>query len=292
MVKNPKGDAVLVIDDSPEHKASLSNGVRRCAGEDANQPPTKRRAVAKESAVKPEHQPKPDQSGEVPHDMSSTSGSSSDQRPGAASSTITARLTGENGLAALSQAKMDGKPMPYVKRTTREAQKLLSPQGLEEAKKNGYCFSLQDPENLSRWYVQLRELNPDGNLTKDLQKKHLDISVDLEMCLPDGFPLEPPFVRMLYPQLSNGFVFAGGGICFELLTSQGWAPAMSLPAVAMAIKGILDYGDVRLAGIGDPKKRIIPQYTEERARKDHKHIVAAHQDGKSNTYTPLRNYSS
>ena len=137
----------------------------------------------------------------------------------------------------LSFANMSGKPMRYVKRTMGEAKRLLSPEGLAEAEKSGYRFCLKDKENLARWFVQLRDINLDGKLAADLKKHNLDASIDLELVLPDGFPMEPPFVRVLYPQLKGGFVFERGGICFEPLTQKGWAPSMTLPTLAIAIKG-------------------------------------------------------
>ncbi|CAE7873611.1 Ubiquitin-conjugating enzyme E2Q-like protein [Symbiodinium microadriaticum] len=190
----------------------------------------------------------------------------------------------------LSFANMSGKPMRYVKRTMGEAKRLLSPEGLAEAEKSGYRFCLKDKENLARWFVQLRDINPDGKLAADLKKHNLDASIDLELVLPDGFPMEPPFVRVVYPQLKGGFVFERGGICFEPLTQKGWAPSMTLPTLAIAIKGILDYGDVRIAGVGDRANRTVAHYTEEGARKDHTAISAAHRGGDSNTYG--KNYTS
>lgn len=182
--------------------------------------------------------------------------------------------------------------MKFVKRAMGESKRLLCPQGLLEAKQGGYEFKLIDTASLSKWLVKLRDLNPDGHLAKDLAKHRLEGCIDLEFSLPDAYPLEPPFARVLYPQLKGGYVFTHGGICFEPLTPKGWAPAMTLPALAIAIKGILDYGDVRVAGVGSRETRTVPQYTEHGARKDHSGIVAAHRDGASHTYTSLKNYNS
>jgi len=179
----------------------------------------------------------------------------------------------------LSFAKLDGKPIKFVKRTMGEARRLLSPEGLAEAEKSGYKFCLKDKENLSKWLVQLKDLNPDGKLAADLQKHNLDAQIDLELILPDAFPMEPPFARVVYPQLRGGYVFERGGICFEPLTVKGWVPSMTLPALAIAIKGIFDYGEVRVAGVGDKATRTVKHYTEEGARKDHSVISAAHRGG-------------
>eukprot|EP00747_Dinoflagellata_sp_TGD_P018029 gnl/TRDRNA2_/TRDRNA2_126228_c0_seq1.p1 gnl/TRDRNA2_/TRDRNA2_126228_c0~~gnl/TRDRNA2_/TRDRNA2_126228_c0_seq1.p1 ORF type:complete len:258 (-),score=58.18 gnl/TRDRNA2_/TRDRNA2_126228_c0_seq1:104-793(-) len=184
----------------------------------------------------------------------------------------------------LAFAKLEGKPLKFVKRATGEAKRLLCPRGIAEGEKEGYEFTLLDRDNLSKWRVRLRDLNADGHLAKDLARLKLESSVDIELSLPDGFPLEPPFARVLYPELKGGFVFSHGGICFEPLTPKGWAPSMTLPSLAIAIKGIFDYGDVRAGSSGNKEKRTVPNYTEAGARKDHSAIVAAHRGGDGSTY--------
>lgn len=192
----------------------------------------------------------------------------------------------------LSFAKFDNKPMKFVKRTMGEARKLLCDQGVEEGRKLGYEFRLLDRDNLAKWAVRVRDLNPEGKLLHDLKRLGLDPSVDLEFCLPDGFPLEPPFARVVYPQLAGGYVFEHGGICFEPLTTKGWAPSMTLPALAVAIKGILDFGEVRCTGAGDKQARVVRQYTEAGARRDHQSISSAHRGGEGSTYGSLKRYKS
>lgn len=36
----------------------------------------------------------------------------------------------------------------------------------------------------------------------------------------DKFPYSPPFVRLVKPVMTGGYVLAGGAICMELLTPQ------------------------------------------------------------------------
>jgi hypothetical protein len=36
----------------------------------------------------------------------------------------------------------------------------------------------------------------------------------------DTFPFDPPFVRVISPVVSGGYVLGGGAICMELLTKQ------------------------------------------------------------------------
>lgn len=184
----------------------------------------------------------------------------------------------------LSFAKLEGKPIKFIKRAMGEAKRLLSEKGLAEGRREGLDFSLIDRDNLSKYAVTVRDLNVDGKLHKDLEKHGLESAIDLEISIPDGFPLEPPFVRVLYPQLSGGFVFHRGGICFEPLTQKGWAPSMTLASLCIAVKGIMDMGDVRVSGVGNKATRSVPQYTEEGARKDAKAISDAHRGGDSRTY--------
>lgn len=209
--------------------------------------------------------------------------------PAASSSSVSTSSSSSAPAAAkvkvdLSFAKLENKPLKFMKRVMGEAQRLLCPDGLKDAELGGYEFILKDRDNLSRWLVKLRDLNPDGQLKKDFDKHGLEPCMDLEICLPDGFPLEPPFARVVYPKLKGGYVFNGGGICFEPLTTKGWAPSMTLPALTIAIKGIMDYGEVRIAGVGDKATRTVKEYTEQAARKDHSHILSAHRDGDARTY--------
>lgn len=41
-----------------------------------------------------------------------------------------------------------------------------------------------------------------------------------DFVLQDTFPFDPPFVRVITPVISGGYVLGGGAICMELLTKQ------------------------------------------------------------------------
>lgn len=192
----------------------------------------------------------------------------------------------------LSFAKLDGKPMKYIKRVMGEAKKLLSDRGSEEQKKEGLEFKLLDRDNLSKYLVTVRDLNKEGQLYKDLQRLGLDASIDLETTFPDEYPLSPPFVRVVYPQLQGGYIFSHGGICFEPLTEKGWAASMTLASLCISIKGILDSADVRATGSGNKETRTVPHYTESGARRDASAISNAHKGGDSRTYMPQKSLKS
>lgn len=66
-------------------------------------------------------------------------------------------------------------------------------------------------------------VDPDSPLAQDLitlKKKENQDHILLNVLFKDNFPFEPPFVRLVSPTVSNGFVLGGGAICMELLTKQ------------------------------------------------------------------------
>eukprot|EP00440_Ansanella_granifera_P002899 gb/GFBE01003165.1/.p1 GENE.gb/GFBE01003165.1/~~gb/GFBE01003165.1/.p1 ORF type:complete len:347 (+),score=81.16 gb/GFBE01003165.1/:1-1041(+) len=290
-----QGFCTLVDGAAAQPPASAAGEKRGASADAVAEPPAKRPArdevvkpaevVAPAAPAAPAEAPKaPEPPPEAPAQVEAAP-----SQPASSSSSSTAKPMQE---VDLSFAKLDGKPLKFVKRAMGEAKRLLCAKGLEEAEKSGYSFCLKDQENLAKWMVQLRDLNPDGKLMAGLKRHRLDPCIDLELILPDGFPLEPPFARVLYPQLSGGYVFERGGICFEPLTPKGWVPSMTLPALAIAIKGILDYGEVQVSGVGNRETRTVPHYTEAGARKDAKHITDAHRGGEGNTYGSLKMYKS
>jgi len=80
----------------------------------------------------------------------------------------------------------------------------------------------------------------------------LDIGVTLTSLLTidwlyqDTFPFEPPFVRVIQPVISGGYVLGGGAICMELLTKHGWSSAYSLESLVLQISATLVKGKARI----------------------------------------------
>ena len=62
----------------------------------------------------------------------------------------------------------------------------------------------------------------------------------------DNYPFEPPFVRVVYPVMQNGYVLLGGALCMELLTKQGWTSAYTVEAIIMQITATLVKGKARI----------------------------------------------
>ena len=55
---------------------------------------------------------------------------------------------------------------------------------------------------------------------KKLKETEGQDHVLLHVMFDDKFPYSPPFIRVVKPVLSGGYVLAGGAICMELLTPQ------------------------------------------------------------------------
>lgn len=66
-------------------------------------------------------------------------------------------------------------------------------------------------------------VDTDSPLMEDLKKLKETEGQDhvlLHVMFDDKFPYSPPFIRVVKPVLTGGYVLAGGAICMELLTPQ------------------------------------------------------------------------
>uniref|UniRef100_A0A3P9M6D2 E2 ubiquitin-conjugating enzyme n=3 Tax=Oryzias TaxID=8089 RepID=A0A3P9M6D2_ORYLA len=137
-------------------------------------------------------------------------------------------------------------------------------------------------DSLYEWHVKLRTVDPDSPLHSDLQVLKEKEGVDyilLNFSYKDNFPFDPPFVRVVTPVLSGGYVLGGGALCMELLTKQGWSSAYSIESVIMQINATLVKGKARVQ-FGANKN----QYSLARAQQSYKSLVQIHE--KNGWYTP------
>lgn len=79
-----------------------------------------------------------------------------------------------------------------------------------------------------------------------LKEKEGKEAILLNMTFKDTFPFTPPFVRVVDPIISGGYVLIGGAICMELLTQQGWSSAYTIEAVIIQIAATLVKGKARI----------------------------------------------
>uniref|UniRef100_A0A8C2MEA9 Ubiquitin-conjugating enzyme E2 Q2 n=1 Tax=Cricetulus griseus TaxID=10029 RepID=A0A8C2MEA9_CRIGR len=130
-------------------------------------------------------------------------------------------------------------------------------------------------DSLYDWHVKLHKVDSDSPLHSDLQilkeKEGIEYIL-LNFSFKDNFPFDPPFVRVVLPVLSGGYVLGGGALCMELLTKQGWSSAYSIESVIMQINATLVKGKARVQ-FGANKN----QYNLARAQQSYNSIVQIHE---------------
>lgn len=120
-------------------------------------------------------------------------------------------------------------------------------------------------DNLYEWCVRLLKVDPDSALHEDLVKlnekakekakgasngdarsKERKPGIELAVLFKEDFPFSPPFVRVVEPVMTGGYILSGGAICMELLTKQGWSSAYSLESVFLQIAATFVKGRARV----------------------------------------------
>ncbi len=133
--------------------------------------------------------------------------------------------------AALSKA--------YSKRLMMEYKKLIkqSPDIL------GFTIKLATEDNLRVWQLCINKIdNP--KLEVQMQKYNIPY-IEMEFTFPEAYPIEPPFIRIVYPRFKSltGHITQGGSICMEAVSKSGWIPTTNVEALIIQIKLILSEGD-------------------------------------------------
>lgn len=76
------------------------------------------------------------------------------------------------------------------------------------ARSHLHTFTLTQSHTHNHWHLQYI-----WYLRVETVLEYLDIFQEM-------YPFEPPFVRVVHPVISGGYVLVGGAICMELLTKQ------------------------------------------------------------------------
>ncbi|XP_051779212.1 ubiquitin-conjugating enzyme E2 Q1 isoform X5 [Erpetoichthys calabaricus] len=195
---------------------------------------------------------------------------------------------GKENLAILEKIKknqrqdyLNGAVSGSVQATDRLMKELRDIYKSESFKAGNYTVELVS-DSLYDWNVKLLKVDQDSALHTDLQilkeKEGTDFIL-LNFSFKDNFPFDPPFVRVVSPVLSGGYVLGGGAICMELLTKQGWSSAYSIESIIMQINATLVKGKARVQ-FGANKS----QYSLTRAQQSYKSLVQIHE--KNGWYTP------
>ncbi|KAI1179737.1 hypothetical protein F4777DRAFT_531746 [Nemania sp. FL0916] len=130
---------------------------------------------------------------------------------------------------------------PAQQTIQRELMKLQKVQSEVPLHELGWYMDFERIENMFQWIVELHSFDPTLPLAKDMKAAGIT-SVVLEIRFLRGFPVTPPFVRVIQPRFlpfamgGGGHVTAGGAMCMELLTNTGWSPVSSMESVLLQVR--------------------------------------------------------
>ncbi|XP_037786463.1 ubiquitin-conjugating enzyme E2 Q2 isoform X1 [Penaeus vannamei] len=177
-----------------------------------------------------------------------------------------------------------------VQATDRLMKELRDIYRSDSFKKGVYSVELVN-DSLYEWNVKLLIVDSDSPLHNDLvllKEKEGTDHILFNFHFKEMYPFEPPFVRVVHPVISGGYVLVGGAICMELLTKQGWSSAYTIEAVIMQIAATLVKGKARIQfganKAGKVSVSIPGQYSLARAQQSFKSLVQIHE--KNGWFTP------
>ena len=105
----------------------------------------------------------------------------------------------------------------------------------------GWFIDRELISNVYQWIVELHSFESHLPLAKDLKQKGLK-SVVTEIRFGKDYPMSPPFVRVIRPRFMSfmqgggGHVTAGGALCMELLTNNGWSAVSNIESVLLQVR--------------------------------------------------------
>ncbi|XP_058062480.1 ubiquitin-conjugating enzyme E2 Q2 isoform X1 [Anopheles bellator] len=183
------------------------------------------------------------------------------------------------------QDYLKGSVSGSVQATDRLMKELRDIYRSDSFKNNMYSIELVN-DSIYEWNIRLMSVDPDSPLHNDLvllKEREGKDNILLNIIFKETYPFEPPFVRVVHPIISGGYVLVGGAICMELLTKQGWSSAYTVEAVIMQIAATLVKGKARIQ-FGPTKSTSQGQYSLARAQQSFKSLVQIHE--KNGWFTP------
>ncbi|KAI1747837.1 hypothetical protein F4782DRAFT_551482 [Xylaria castorea] len=161
---------------------------------------------------------------------------------GAAASTLTDFSPGHLDFSTLPRFDFPSYATKPAQQTIqRELQKLQKVQSTTPLHELGWYIDFDKIDNMFQLIVELHSFDLSLPLAKDMKEAGIT-SIVLEIRFLRGFPLTPPFVRVIQPRFlpfahgGGGHVTAGGAMCMELLTNTGWSPVSSMESVLLQVR--------------------------------------------------------
>lgn len=221
----------------------------------------------------PEPQPEPVHA----PSLSQISGSSQSQKAGGIFGSITSALTTKakpmTPQTDFIPGTLDFTTLPTLappswatigatKRLQKDFKAMLATQDATPAHELGWYIDPEKIENMYQWILELHSFEPHLPLAKDMKSRGIK-SVVLELRFGKDYPMSPPFVRIIRPRFlsfqqgGGGHVTAGGALCMELLTNNGWSAVSSIESVLLQVRLAMSSTDPKPArldmgkGMGD-----------------------------------------
>ena len=134
-----------------------------------------------------------------------------------------------------------------LKRLNYEIRQLQKMQdGFPDLRDLGWYINFSEISNVFHWIVEFHSFDNSLPLAQDMKQRDCE-SIVLELRFGAGFPISPPFVRVIRPRFKlfsqggGGHILAGGAVCSELLTNTGWSPVLSMDKVFIQVRlGLCD----------------------------------------------------
>ena len=67
--------------------------------------------------------------------------------------------------------------------------------------------------------------------------------VELEIKMPDDYPMSPPKACVIWPRMHGGYVFETGAICFQMFSHSGWSCSTVFEVALIQLQVLLFGGD-------------------------------------------------
>ncbi|KAL4941500.1 hypothetical protein BDV06DRAFT_179289 [Aspergillus oleicola] len=178
-----------------------------------------------------------------------------------------------------------GEPTYATPRAARQLQKVLH-QALETQRKQplhelGWYINANTIDSVYQWIVELHSFDKSLSIAKDLERAKLS-SIVIEMRFPSEYPLSPPFIRIIRPRFvrftegGGGHITAGGSMCMELLTNDGWMPTFSIESVLLQVRMAITNEVPRPAKLELGYRGATKDYGIGEAISEYKRICVAH----------------
>ncbi|KAF1911171.1 hypothetical protein BDU57DRAFT_112180 [Ampelomyces quisqualis] len=128
-----------------------------------------------------------------------------------------------------------------TRRLMRDFKDLIAVQNTTPPHELGWHIDEDKVDNIYQWIVELHSFDSTLPLAHDM-KKHNVKSIVLELRFGKEYPMSPPFVRVIRPRFlsfqqgGGGHVTAGGAMCMQLLTNDGWTAVSSIEGVLLQVR--------------------------------------------------------